>query len=494
MKKILWLFITIPFLLFFSIDASACPNCELENSFTYHFTYADTYYGGHQSFTFQYLPDSVSAPVYEIYSLVDGVPTIIILSDSEFSTKVYSNNSSDINLSGSGGQDNDYVSRRYICFQLVFAYTNSPFVDWEYTAYSRGKPVNEVSLNSVTKDDILAIDTTDMIPLINADGSVNVPAPFDPASDAHDFTQDVYDPDLAVPVLSNVSYTGFSIDNPEGKELQVVVDGRVYGLKWNPSYTDPMLLTNFNYTVNHQVWNFADHPDKISLNGRFDIYDNFGVSTYDWFVAQVKQYANDVHPSDYPNYSFLKVGLKTGWNTFLDYIKNLGSDEADDPNGAGHRFEQNIYRSRMCQVTYYVRFVEYDSAGDPHYSRWMAYTLKPSQDVLVEGENFSRGNVEFGEVTDVDSVTGRPVVAEKENLKYNTDSGEYEYYDPLSNQGFQFEMNDVFVYLSGLKDSVMGFADLIAYCFSFLPSWVSQFISYSLVVAISFSVIRLIRG
>lgn len=317
---------------------------------------------------------------------------------------------------------------------------------------------------------------------------------FDPASDAHDFSKDVYDPDLSVPVLSNVSYTGFNIENPDSKEWQVVVDGRVYGLKWNPSYTDPMLLTNTNYTVNHQVWNFAEHPDKLSLNGRFDVYDNFGVSTYDWFVAQVRQYANDVHPSDYPNYSFLKVGIKTGWNTFLDYIKDIGSDETENPDGAGHRFEQNIYRSRMCQVTYYVRFVEYDADGSPHYSRWMAYTLKPSQDVLVEGENFSRGNVEFGEVSDVDPVTGRPVVSDKESLKYNTSTGEYEYYDPLSNQNFQFEMNDVFGYISGLKDSVMGFSDLIAYCFSFLPSWVSQFISYSLVVAISFSVIRLIRG
>lgn len=324
-------------------------------------------------------------------------------------------------------------------------------------------------------------------------GNLNI-SPFDPVTNLHDFTKDVYDPDLSVPVLSNVSYTGFSIDNPDGKEWQVVVDGRVFGLKWNPSYTDPMLLTNTNYTVNHQVWNFADHPVKISLNGRFDIYDNFGISTYDWFVDQVRQYANDVHPSDYPNYSFLKVGMKTGWNTFLDYIKNIGSDEAEGPDGAGHRFEQNIYRSRMCQVIYYVRFVEYDADGAPHYSRWMAYTLKPSQEVVADGENFSRGNVEFGEVSDVDPVTGRPVVSEKENLKYNTSTGEYEYYDPLSNQEFQFEMDDVFGYISGLKDSVMGFADLIAYCFSFLPSWVSQFISYSLVVAISFSVIRLIRG
>lgn len=501
MKKILWLFITIPFLLFFSIDASACPNCEAENTFVYHYTTDFTGVGGHHSATLQYLPESVSAPIYEIYTEFNGFPYIIFLSDEPFSAALIGANGDNTNCSwsGSGALGAYSDPARYFIMCLGSTWNNCPLTSWEYTEFSRGKPVNEVTLTALGKDgagvdQILAIDTSGMVPVINADGSLNVPGSFDPVSDVHDFTKDVYDPNLAVPVLSNVSYTGFNIENPDSKEWQVVVDGRVYGLKWNPSYTDPMILTNFNYTVNHQVWNFADHPDKIALDGRFDVYDTFGISTYDWFVEQVRQYANDVHPSDYPNYSFLKVGLKTGWNTFLDYIKDIGSDEAEVPDGAGHRFEQNIYRSRMCQVTYYVRFVEYDSDGSPHYSRWMAYTLKPSQDVLVEGENFSRGNVEFGEVTDVDSVTGRPVVADKENLKYNTETGEYEYFDPLSNQGFQFEMNDVFGYLSGLKDSVMGFADLIAYCFSFLPSWVSQFISYSLVVAISFSVIRLIRG
>lgn len=389
----------------------------------------------------------------------------------------------------SGPQDIDFITSTFGSGNVFIDYTGYGYNFSDYNK-SGGSFETNLPIFATKEAAFNYLNTGDLT------GNLNTPPvpEFDPVTDVHDFTKDVYDPDLSVPVLSNVSYTGFSIDNPDSKEWQVVVDGRVFGLKWNPSYTDPMLLTNTNYTVNHQVWNFADHPVNLSLSGRFDIYDNYGISTYDWFVEQVRQYANDVHPSDYPNYSFLKVGIKTGWNTFLDYIKDIGSDEAENPDGAGHRFEQNIYRSRMCQVTYYVRFVEYDVDGSPHYSRWMAYTLKPSQDVLVEGENFSRGNVEFGEVSDVDPVTGRPVVSDKESLKYNTSTGEYEYYDPLSNQGFQFEMNDVFGYLSGLKESVMGFADLIAYCFSFLPSWVSQFISYSLVVAISFSVIRLIRG
>ncbi len=491
MKKILWLFITIPFLLFFSIDVSACPNCYTDGALSYHYTVNPALNGIHHSRMIYVDFSTVSAPIYEIFAKVDGASYVILFSDNAFTFRTGLSQSTDINTTLGGNTQGPFTKNVCILNLDISGYCS--FQSWEYTDVSR-VPLYSFDLPNIFDSTILSLDTSGMVPVINADGSIYQPPSFDPASDAHDFTKDVYDPDLSVPVLSNVSYTGFNIDNPDCKEWQVVVDGRVYGLKWNPSYTDPMLLTNTNYTVNHQVWNFADHPDKLSLNGRFDIYDNFGISTYDWFVEQVRQYANDVHPSDYPNYSFLKVGIKTGWNTFLDYIKDIGSDEAEDPDGAGHRFEQNIYRSRMCQVTYYVRFVEYDSDGSPHYSRWMAYTLKPSQDVLVEGENFSRGNVEFGEVTDVDSVTGRPVVADKENLKYNTETGEYEYFDPLSNQGFQFEMNDVFGYLSGLKDSVMGFADLIAYCFSFLPSWVSQFISYSLVVAISFSVIRLIRG
>ena len=467
LKKILLSFLLVSFLFFY-------PSHVYASNYTFFVEYTD----GVSRQVLSITVNSFSAPVYVGYNVSNNTARLIIFSvvNFNFSRVTYDSSGS---LTGNESWNNrttqlgDYITGGIPCSSILS--TNVPLFDNYQRPYFGPESL--------------------IRPVINSDGSITDFYPeFNPASDVHDFSKDVYDPDLSVPVLSNVSYTGFSIDNPDAKEWQVVVDGRVYGLKWNPSYTDPMILTNFNYTVNHQQWNFADHSDKLSLNGRFDVYDTFGISTYDWFVDQVKQYANDVHPSDYPNYSFLKVGMKTGWNTFLDYIKNIGSDEAEDPNGAGHRFEQNIYRSRMCQVTYYVRFVEYDSDGNPHYSRWMAYTLKPSQDVLVDGENFSRGNIEFGEVSDVDSVTGRPVVSEKENLKYNTDTGEYEYYDPLSNQNFQFEMNDVFGYISGLKESVMGFADLIAYCFSFLPSWVSQFISYSLVVAISFSVIRLIRG
>lgn len=489
MKKIfLSLFIFPAIFILSTLSVSACYGCRTySHVLSYHAFDASR----HCAIFLGYDSSTVSSPIYSAYTIYNNSVYFIFRSETPFSAVSGYGTGTDSSCSGSSGigvEESKSVWVRKFDFLSASDFSVETYRD----SLPFPKFIEGVNINS--NSDILNLDLSLFTLAVNADGTIFVPAPFDPVSDAHDFSKDVYDPDLSVPVLSNVSYTGFNIENPDGKEWQVVVDGRVFGLKWNPSYTDPMLLTNTNYTVNHQVWNFADHPDKLSLNGRFDVYDNFGLSTYDWFVEQVRQYANEVHPSDYPNYSFLKVGLKTGWNTFLDYIKDLGSDEAEDPDGAGHRFEQNIYRSRMCQVTYYVRFVEYDSDGSPHYSRWMAYTLKPSQDVLVEGENFSRGNVEFGEVTDVDTVTGRPVVAEKENLKYNTDTGEYEYFDPLSNQGFQFEMNDVFGYLSGLKESVMGFADLIAYCFSFLPSWVSQFISYSLVVAISFSVIRLIRG
>lgn len=491
MKKIFLSFLIFPVIFVWStISASACYGCRNYSPILAYHYYTPSL---HCSSYLTYNPTTVSAPIYSAYTIYNNRYYLIFCSDAAFTAHFGFNTGGDISCSDSGGERPVFNKQVFVSV-LDYVTADSP-LSMEFNDVSLDLPKYIPDVNVNDTNSILALDKSLFTLAVNSDGTIAPPAPpFDPASDAHDFSKDVYDPDLSVPVLSNVSYTGFNIENPDSKEWQVVVDVRVYGLKWNPSYTDPMLLTNTNYTVNHQVWNFAEHPDKLSLNGRFDVYDNFGVSTYDWFVSQVRQYANDVHPSDYPNYSFLKVGIKTGWNTFLDYIKDIGSDEAENPDGAGHRFEQNIYRSRMCQVTYYVRFVEYDVDGSPHYSRWMAYTLKPSQDVLVEGENFSRGNVEFGEVSDVDPVTGRPVVSDKESLKYNTSTGEYEYYDPLSNQGFQFEMNDVFGYLSGLKESVMGFADLIAYCFSFLPSWVSQFISYSLVVAISFSVIRLIRG
>ena len=144
MKKILWLFIIIPFLLFFSIDASACPSCEAENTFVYHYTTDDTGTGGHHSAALQYLPESVSAPVYEIYTEFNGYPYIIFLSDAPFSASLMGKNGSNTNCSWSGTGELGVFSdpARYFIMCLGHTWNNCPLTVGNFVEKrrARGRP------------------------------------------------------------------------------------------------------------------------------------------------------------------------------------------------------------------------------------------------------------------------------------------------------------------------------------------------------------------
>ena len=201
MKKILLLFVSIPFFLFFRIDALACPNCEGENTFSYHYTTDYSGVGGHHSATLQYLPESVSAPVYEIYTEFNGFPYIIFLSDEPFSAAVMGKNgdNTDCSWSGSGELGAYSDPARYFIMCLGFTWNSCPLTSWEYTAISRGKPANEVTLTALGidgngVDQILLIDTSAMSPAINADGTLFVPTPFDPYN--NEYSDDIPAPEV----------------------------------------------------------------------------------------------------------------------------------------------------------------------------------------------------------------------------------------------------------------------------------------------------------
>lgn len=319
--------------------------------------------------------------------------------------------------------------------------------------------------------------------------------PYDPLTETHDFSKDVYDPSIEMPKLSAISYTGFTIDNPDNKQWELVIEGKVFGLKFNPKYTDPLILTNYNYIVNRNKWNFADSPQILTADGYFSIYDNLKYSTYNWFYENVKQYKETVKPIEYPNYSLLKLAYKIGWDTFLDFVKDMGSeDEANQVTGSGHRFEQYLYNTRMCQITYYVRFVENDAEGNKHYSQWMTYTLKPSQEVFVEGEMLSKGNIEVGTVTNTNTITGSPIVADKEYYRYNPETGEYEYYDPKT---YNLQNVDWTLSLDNLQSitSVFGqFPIFVANIFSAFPSWMVQLLGATITLLCALAIYHGIRG
>ena len=467
MKKILWLFIIIPFLLFFSIDASACPSCEAENTFVYHYTTDDTGTGGHHSAALQYLPESVSAPVYEIYTEFNGYPYIIFLSDAPFSASLMGKNGSNTNCSWSGTGELGVFSdpARYFIMCLGHTWNNCPLTGWEYTETSRGKPSNEVTLTALGKDgagvdQILLIDTSGMTPAINADGSLYVPTPFNPYN--NEYSDDIPAPE----VYRDGDKIMFSNSSPD---MLLLANIRWYSVDDIMLFKESLSWKYRPDSIIHSDldWLLSVDDHYSSVNG-IDLYD-LGVQSFQKFLS-----AYPIESRTYLGGTNALGNYLFGYNDALSSLKMI-LGQIDSSFNAPELF-----------FRYYVPLAD----GTYKCGKWTKYSRSlPSgaSDGAIDG----KWNVQY-QVSDA-PLTSDDVIGSKPN----DTSGMTTYTSKDNTIVVDFDSPDYTISIDNLNQitSLFGqFPTFVSTVFCFLPSWILSLIGCTITLLVGLAVYHALRG
>ena len=180
MKKIIVLFALLFTFAAFDLTVFACPQCEDPSSVSYHYR---TVCNGqpYLNYSASLMPENVTAPIYDIHVVCNGANYLLFLSSGPFSGRIGATwgQGDDATGSGSTSPFSDVRYRLLLLQSGPGAMFDYSFDGW-YSYPGSFEPKNYLELDSVSESSFLAIDTTNMIPCILADGSVNVPAPFDP--------------------------------------------------------------------------------------------------------------------------------------------------------------------------------------------------------------------------------------------------------------------------------------------------------------------------
>lgn len=464
---VICLFISLPY------NAQACALCEVENELVYHwYCSALSGYGKHFANAFLYKPETVTAPVYEIYATVGNKPYIILLSENEFQAITENKNGNTIDCSWAGGSGAYKTSRFFIHYLGV---GNQPMESWEYTAQSRGKPVNEVTLNSINASDILAIDTSSMIPLINSDGSLIQPEEFDPFSTEYD--EDVPVPQIITKynVIAGITTPIISFTNGSS-DYNISVYAR-----WN-SINDITLRRELLHWVydyaaiiqgDLQCW--VSDEDNHKSNQNFDFFNDSDFwSTYTAFLNKFP--LADRYITNDPTLFEKLTGYKAALFDFTDNYMNL-------PNNAYSKPE------------FFIRYYYKDDNQQIHYGRWahITFPLIPSgqNGFTTTIDQLWKGNLDY-------QVSNKPLTTE-EVLDSNTyfDQDQTKYNIINNQQSLDYDEINWNMSIENLQSMTSIFGQMpafVATVFSCYPSWMVQLIGATITILCALAIYHGIRG
>lgn len=287
----------------------------------------------------------------------------------------------------------------------------------------------------------------------------------------HDFSKDVYDPNIPVPELSNLSYNGFSITNIDGYYLDLIVDYSLLGVK-----LEHMGLGSYMPVVDND-WKYTSHYYNFTLDNRafsnslLDINNIYVVDIEHDLIEDFKQWSLE-YPKyqDLPTYSFFKGGsaTRTAYNMSHVYGTMSYSDL------------KQLRESRQGLVTYYVRF--YDVNGN--YGQWMRYTYQSNVEILPDA-------ITIGSVKS-DS-QGNPIVDNEIKGSQDKESGDLTYNSEYIGIDIS-DVNNYFSYIrtifNSISSSLDSFGSLIAACFGFLPQEVVGLIIFGIVLMVFVGIVK----
>ena len=457
MKKIFLLLFTISFFVFFSINVSACPNCYHVGSLTYHYTVDPSFNGAHHSRSIYVDFSTVSAPVYEIFAKVNGASYVILFSENEFTFQTALSQSNDITTSLSGNTQGPFTKKVCILNLDVSGYCS--FQSWEYTDVSR-VPSYTFDLPDITDTTILSIDTSGMSPAINADGSLNVPVPFDPYNNE-------YSDDIPVPeVYRDGDKIMFSNSSPD---LLILANIRWYSVDDITLFKEALSWKYRPDSIIHSDLDWLLTVDDLysSVNG-IDLYD-LGKQSFQTFL------------STYPVDSRTFLG---GSNAIGNYL--FGYDDALSTLKMILGQIDSSFNAPELFFRYYVPLAD----GTYKCGKWTKYSRSlPSgaSDGAIDG----KWNVQY-QVSDT-PLTSDDVIGSK---PYDN-TGMTTYTSKDNTVVVDFDSPDYTLSIDNLNQitSLFGqFPSFVTTVFSFLPSWILSLIGCTITLLVGLAVYHALRG
>lgn len=301
----------------------------------------------------------------------------------------------------------------------------------------------------------------------NEEGWVNKPE-YD-LSVEHDFNSDVWSTDIPIPELSQISHTGFTLDNwSEDYYVDIIVKNHLSRVRMmrraGADNTVPSVVDTSPWYAEH-YWNFTLH-DVLASRAVVDINDVYGVDIQGALIEDFKNWSLE-HPSikDIQGYSWLYMGQADDY--LAKYVYKADSSMSD---------EEQLKNSGQAQTEYYVRYVTLDGEC----GQWAHYRLR-DYSYNGQGERIEVGRVTSGTI---DS-TGKP----NNTIVGSTDSSGNIDYTPIVDTNVDVNVGELRDVLESFANGVGHLPSLIAQVFSFLPWWINAMIAGVIAICIMLRVL-----
>lgn len=461
MKKLILYSIICALLFLSSLDVMACNLCTDDNYVSYHYTSdARPVEFRHRSFGLNVI--SCSAPIYDIYFKVGDLDYVVFLSSDTFTYNWAT--SYGVNPEcGEGGGSNSKPLIGYfylVCLDQPGTMFPFNFTGWETYSTSR-IPKNTISdLPDTSDGTIRSIDTSGMIPLILADGTVNDPQPFDPYN--NDYSDDIPAPE----VYRDGDKIMFSNSSPD---MLLLANIRWYSVDDITLFKESLSWKYRPDSIIHSdlEWLLTVEDLYTSVNG-INLYD-LGEQSFQTFLStypvENRTYFGGTNAIG--NYLF-------GYNDALSSLKMI-LGQIDSSFNAPELF-----------FRYYVPLAD----GTYKCGKWTKYSRSlPSgaSDGAIDG----RWNVEY-QVSDA-PLTSDDVIGSK---PYDT-SGMTTYTSKDNTVVVDFDSPNYTLSIDNLNQitSLFGqFPSFVSTVFSFLPSWILSLIGCTITLLVGLAVYHALRG
>lgn len=305
----------------------------------------------------------------------------------------------------------------------------------------------------------------------------------------HDFREDVYDPNIPVPELSNLSHNGFTVNNADpSRDIEIYLTSAFYGLKHNSA-----VHSNENHwPADHQGY-FHYDENWVYATNRFNLIntdisysdsvidikemykvDNVGALTED-FKRWSREYSSH---KKLPDYSFLKYSAssyETNYGLLHNYFTSQGTDDAE-----------KLKLCAQASTTYYVRFCQYEPGKGYTYGQWVSYVYTPAG-------KYAKDNVTIGDVG-VDPSTGEPSVTNPQTGDQNPEDGSFDFNLDLSVGSIADTFFDIINSLIELMKHYSEFGEFLYATFKFIPFHIWALIEAGFGISVVILIYKYVRG
>lgn len=283
----------------------------------------------------------------------------------------------------------------------------------------------------------------------------------------HDFNSDIWTPDIPVPELSQISHTGFTLDNwTEDYYVDIIVKNHLSRVRIMQNASGggsvPTVVDTEPWYSEH-YWNFTLH-DVLTNRSVVDINDIYGVDIQSALIEDFKNWSSD-YPTikDIQGYSWTLIGQADDYLAKYVYKPDNGMSDVEQLKNSG-----------QAQTEYYVRYVTLDGK----YGQWAHYRLR-DYSYNGQGERIEVGRVTTGTVDN----TGKP----SSTITGTTDTnGNIDYTPIITTPSINTDVDfSEFLYLLETSTSVLQqFPLFISQLFLFLPWWVNALIGCAIAMCI----------